>query len=171
MMDSPTVRIASPDTPELWDGYFACRVRNLYTPFGLAPATADNPLDHPRPHEGGRPEIAHRCAVEPTGAVVACGRIDLQPDHADGPSAQVRYCAVDQSQRGRGVAQLLLASLEAFALEHSIRRVWMDARIPAVGFYARAGYEDLGPGPTKYDLIEHRVMARTIDAAPPRPTA
>lgn len=161
-MTSAGVRIVSPDTPRLWDAYLDCRVRNLYTPFGLPGSTADNPLDHPRPHEGGRPEIAHRCAVTTRRDVVACGRIDLQPDHHAGPSAQVRYCAVDESQRGRGVARLLLASLEEFALEHGIRRVWMDARLPAVGFYARAGYEDLGPGPTKYDLIAHRVMARIL---------
>ena len=45
----------------------------------------------------------------------------------------------------------------------------LNARLEAVGFYERLGYEVVGPGPTLYGQVEHKRMQKTlppIDADP-----
>jgi ribosomal protein S18 acetylase RimI-like enzyme len=150
--------IVSPTGDErLWAGYIDCRCRTLYRPFGLPDSCAASELDTPRE----RPEIIHRCVVE-GGAVVACGRMDLQVNHPKGPRAQLRYFGVGAEQRGTGVAQALLTHLEDRAREAGITHVWMEARVAALGFYMRAGYSDVGVGPTKWGVIPHRILERAI---------
>lgn len=152
------MEIVSPTSKgALWDAYIACRYRTLYEPFNLPMSCARSELDEPR----DRPEIVHRCVVV-GGAVVAAGRMDLQKDHAKGPRAQLRYFGVDTDQRGRGVSQALLRHLEARVREAGIALVWMEARAAALGFYARAGYADVGEGPNKWGVIPHRIMERKV---------
>jgi len=142
---------------DLWRGYLACRYRTLYQPFSLPESCGHSDADTPR----DRPDILH-AAVVSDQQVVACGRMDLQPNHAKGPRAQLRYFGLDESQRGRGIAQALLKHLEDRARERGIGHVWMEARVAAAGFYARSGYIDVGEGPTKWGVIPHRIMERTI---------
>lgn len=150
--------IVSPTHDEArWTGYLDCRRRTLYRPFNLPDTCADSEADSPR----DRPDIIHRCVII-AGNVVACGRMDLQPTHPQGPRAQLRYFGVDDSQRGKGIAQALLTHLEDRVREHGIDFIWMEARVAALGFYTRAGYRDVGPGPNKWGVIPHRIMERTI---------
>ncbi len=152
------MKILSPTaSDELWNGYHACRYRTLYQPFNLPASCAVSDADTPR----DRPDIIHACAVV-DGRVVACGRMDLQPNHPKGPRAQLRYFGVDTDQRGKGVAQALLRHLEDRARAAGITHVWMEARVAAAGFYLRAGYADAGEGPNKWGVIPHRIMERTI---------
>ncbi len=152
------MEITSPVSDEaLWNGYIACRCRTLYRPFNLPDSCAASDADTPR----DRPDIVHRCVVV-DGGVVACGRMDLQHTHPAGPRAQLRYFGVDESQRGKGVAQALLKELEDRARDAGITHVWMEARVAALGFYTRFGYRDIGIGPNKWGVIPHRIMERVI---------
>lgn len=151
------MHLITPDTDALWSAYLDCRYRNLYLPFGLDRSVTTSELDSPRLRNG----VLHRCVVI-EGTVVAVGRLDLQPDHPAGPSAQVRYFAADPSVRGRGVAHALLADLERCAQTAGISRVWMEARVAALNFYLRAGYSDIGEGPLKWGLIPHRVLEKRL---------
>src|SRR5690606_4085494 len=143
-VSEPVPKVVPPDTEELWQSSIECRYRNLYEPFGLGRECATSVLDSPR----NRPDVVHRVAVI-DGRVVGTGRLDVQADDARGPSAQIRYCAVDKAWRGRGVGEALIRELERAAAEVGVRRVWMEARVVAVGFYARTGYVDAGEGDRK----------------------
>ncbi|MDX2115160.1 MAG: GNAT family N-acetyltransferase [Planctomycetota bacterium] len=152
------MRVASPESDELWAGYLRCRYVNLYEPFGLPESVTTSELDTPRV----RPDVLHRLVLSDEGSIAAVGRLDLQPEHAEGPSAQLRYCAVDVPFRGRGAGQLLLSSLEEAALERGLGRLWMEAREAALRFYLRMGYRDIGVGPTKWGLIPHRILEKNL---------
>lgn len=152
------MEIVSPTSDAaLWDAYIACRYRTLYEPFKLPASCAHSDLDEPR----WRADVVHRCVLV-EGRVVAAGRMDLQKGHAKGARAQLRYFGVDADQRGRGVSQALLRHLEERVREAGIALVWMEARVAALGFYARAGYADVGAGPNKWGVIPHRIMERLI---------
>src|SRR5690606_38471312 len=96
------------------------------------------------------------------GRIVGVGRLDLQPGRENGPSAQLRYFAVDPDARGAGVGRALLAEFERLAREHAVVYLWMEARQEAVGFYERCGYADIGEGPTKWGIIPHRLMEKRL---------
>lgn len=155
------MRVIAPTTDEAWAAYLGCRYRNLYAPFGLPESCTTSELDAPR----DRPGVLHRMVmVERDGceAVAAVGRLDLQPGHSAGPSAQLRYFAVDGPHRGTGAGQLLMAYMEEQARDAGCVRLWMEARTVAANFYARLGYADIGEGPTKWGMIPHRLMARVL---------
>ncbi len=147
----------APDSDELWAGLIECRYRNLYQPFGLPRSCAVSELDEPRE----RPGVLHRVVLV-MGEVAATGRLDLQPGSSEGPSAQLRYCAVEPKFRGMGVGQALVRRFEEEAQAHGLGRVWMEARVAALNFYLRLGYADVGEGPLKWGLIPHRLLEKRL---------
>lgn len=153
----PTIELVAPLSSRLWDESIDCRYRNLYEPLSLGREWALSDLDSPR----DRPDVVHRVAMI-DGIVVGTGRLDLQPDHESGPSAQLRYCAVNSSARGSGIGRALVLCFEREAASRGLTRVWMDARDPAVAFYARLGYVDVGAGPLKWGIVPHRVMQKRL---------
>lgn len=170
------MHIITPDTDELWNAYLECRYRNLYAPFELPRTCTTSELDTPRV----RPEILHRVAafdasdtrivaaaqsatsVIRVGEIIvgAAGRLDLQLNHPKGPSAQLRYFAVDTALRGLGAGQALLRHLEDQARVAGCTRLWMEARCAALNFYQREGYVDVGEGPMKWGVIPHRILEK-----------
>ncbi|MGP1310889.1 MAG: GNAT family N-acetyltransferase [Phycisphaerales bacterium] len=156
-MINASLAIVDPQRADHWVEYIDCRVRNLYTPYGLPASCADNELDVPRNRQG----VFHRAAIL-DGHVVGVGRIDMQPRRKAGPSAQLRYFAVDASTRGTGVGRTLMQAFEGLARESGADLLWMEARQEALGFYERCGYADIGEGPTKWGLIPHRILEKRL---------
>lgn len=161
-MDLTThVRVSAPGSDALWQAYIACRVRNLYDPYRLPASCALSELDSPR----DRPDVLHRLVLDGE-SVIAVARMDLDPQEVPPscarPVAQLRYFAVDTNRRGTGVGRVLMHAIEREAVQRGRPAIWMDARAEAVPFYARLGYEDIGVGPTKWDMIPHRKMARSL---------
>ena len=57
------------------------------------------------------------------------------------PAWQLRGMAVEPALRGRGIgAQLLLAAEQSIANDSPTRQLWCNARVPAIGFYAKHGW-------------------------------
>jgi len=156
-----SLEIGAPDTEARWHAYVACRVRNLYEPYGLPSSCALSELDAPR----DRPDVLHRMIMDGV-QVVGVARLDLRPAEIPPECAarvsQLRYFAVDAARRGSGVGMALLHAMERASVERGRPMIWMDAREEAVPFYARCGYADIGPGPTKWGVIPHRKMMRAL---------
>ncbi len=58
--------------------------------------------------------------------------------------AQLRQMLVVQDSQGRGLGRLLVEHVEAALRGRGIRLLSMNARLEAVGFYERCGYERVG---------------------------
>ena len=96
-----------------------------------------------RPHQ----TVDDLAADEPAGAVafgafegselVAVGLVG--PDGEPG-DWRVRGMATAPSARGRGAGTAILQALVHHAITHGARRVWCNARTPALTLYQRAGF-------------------------------
>ncbi len=100
------------------------------------------------------------------GAIVATGRIQLLANERE---AQVRGMTVAPEFQGRGFGRRMLQALESCARGRGCDAIVLNARTTAVAFYAKAGYQDQGPGPTLFDAIPHRRMLKPIDHADYQP--
>jgi GNAT superfamily N-acetyltransferase len=82
----------------------------------------------------------HFAAVDGEGWVVGCLTLHLNAWEGR-PAYQLRGMATDDSVRGKGVGMRLMESAEAFVVGSGVGVMWCNARVPAVGFYLRAGWE------------------------------
>lgn len=100
----------------------------------------------------------HLMLVDAAGEALAVGRLH----RLDGHTGQIRYMAVAPAWRGQGLGRRLLAALEARALALGLRRIVLDAREAAAGFYLRHGYRPLGPGHVLFGTIRHVRMEKRL---------
>ncbi|MFH0862115.1 MAG: GNAT family N-acetyltransferase [Candidatus Altiarchaeota archaeon] len=142
------MKISTPETRVELERYYDLRWRILRQPWNQPRGSEKDPL------EG---ESVHVMASEGQ-MVLGVGRGQLNtPDEA-----QIRYMAVDESQRGRGVGSMILFELEKRLAERGAGHIVLDARESAVGFYEKHGYSIVGESHTLFGAIPHKRMRKTI---------
>lgn len=97
----------------------------------------------------------HFCAVS-RGAVV--GSVSMKP--LDGDTVQLRQMAVVAERRLEGIGTRLLACGEGWAAARGYRTTVLNARLGAVGFYARLGYRAEGEPFAENTLPHIRMIKR-----------
>ncbi len=143
--------LVEPRTAREWESYFDLRWRVLRAPWDRPRGTERDDLDA---------ASFHLTLRDSSGAVVAVGRL-----HLNSPSeAQVRYMAVDESHRGRGLGSWILRGLEDRARSESVRSVVLNARDSAVNFYRRRGYSVEGPADILFGEVRHFRMRKDLIA-------
>ena len=79
----------------------------------------------------------------------------------NGDDFQFRKFAVDESMQGKGVGNSLLQYITDFALKEGGKRLWCNARITAIGFYLKYGFEHTGKLFTQngfdYEILEKKL--------------
>ena len=150
-------RIIIPTEDHELDAYFKLRWQELRAPWNQPPGSEKDELDI---------QSDHRLAVTVCGQAAGVGRLHLL---ADG-SGQIRYLAVAESFRRRGIAAALVATLEKTALEMSVQRIILQARSIAVPFYESQGYSVVEKTYVLYGEIQHYLMAKNLDSISPCPT-
>ena len=89
---------------------------------------------------------------------VGVGRI-----HSNTPDEwQIRYMAVDEEYRRRGIASKILQHLEDYARSKGARRISLNAREAAVNFYIHHEYQIIGDAYTLFDVIKHKSMQKIL---------
>jgi len=139
----------SPSSADDWERYYDLRWRILRAPW-----------NQPRGSEKDdrEAESSHLMAFDHDRRVIAVGRL-----HLNSPSeAQVRFMAVPESARGRGLGSALLEELEAKAAKAGAVRIVLNAREEARPFYEKNGYVVLGPAPTMFDVVKHVRMTKQL---------
>jgi GNAT superfamily N-acetyltransferase len=131
-----------------WDSYFDLRWRILRKPWNQPRGSERDALD-------GR---SFHLMIPDAAAPVAVGRLHLNSPE----EAQVRYMAVDPAYQGSGLGRKILQSLEIQAWSQGVKRIVLNSRASAVGFYARQGYETIGPGETLFGEIHHTKMCKDL---------
>jgi len=98
----------------------------------------------------------HFCALS-HGAVV--GSVSLKP--LDRETLQLRQMAVAEDRRRERIGAELLDCVERFARKEGFRRMVLNARLGAEGFYARYGYRSSGE-PFDENTIPHIRMSKEL---------
>lgn len=102
----------------------------------------------------------HLQAEEPDGELIGIGRLH----RCDNDSGQIRYMAVIERCRGRGVGKQLLTGLEQQARAWHLTTIQLHAREAAVGFYQHHGYRVIAPSHTLFGEIPHFHMQKRLQA-------
>lgn len=100
----------------------------------------------------------HLMAIDTSGEVLAVGRLH----GVDPQTAQIRYMAVREDQRGSGLGLRVLTGLEREAARLGFQTIVLNARESVAAFYQRHGYEDVGPGPLLFGSIPHRRFSKQL---------
>lgn len=90
-----------------------------------------------------QPNVLFAVARDAAGRAVGCGAIVLGPE-----AGELKRMFVSPAARGQGLAQQLLARLEAEAAARGCRLVRLETgpyQPEALGLYERCGYERCGP--------------------------
>jgi len=141
--------IREPLTAQEWENYFDLRWRVLRQPWGQPRGSERDDLDG---------KSFHLLVGDPTGTIVGVGRL-----HVNSPSeAQVRYMAVDDAWRGRGLGSRILRGLEDRALSQGVTNIVLNARAPVLNFYRRHGYVAEGPAETLFGTVRHFRMRKEL---------
>lgn len=140
-------QVISPSTAEEWQGYYQLRYQVLRAPWGQPLGAERDELEA---------DSAHRMVLTADGAVLAVGRIHQL---ADG-WCQVRYMAVAEAARGKGLGALVLQSLEQQGIAWGCRQLTLNARENAFGFYQNLGYQAGRPLEPLYGIAHQQMTKR-----------
>jgi len=140
--------IREPQSPEEFEHYYELRWRVLREPW-----------DQPRESEKDEHETGavHLMAwVE--GTLAGVGRL-----HFNSPTeAQIRYMAVEENYRNRGVGAEILRELENRARQKGARAIVLNARDRAVHFYQKNGYRIQGKAQILFGSVDHWAMHKEL---------
>jgi GNAT superfamily N-acetyltransferase len=89
--------------------------------------------------------------------LVGCVTI-MQRPHEARPAWQLRGMAVEDDVQRRGVGSMLIAAVDEVVASHAVRRLWCNARSPAIPFYERHGWVVAGEEFLIPIAGPHRVM-------------
>jgi N-acetylglutamate synthase-like GNAT family acetyltransferase len=141
--------VRPPQSHEEFAQYFDLRWRVLRAPWGQPRGSEQDELEN---------SAEHAMIVDDAGRVLAVGRLHFN-SHDE---AQIRYMAVDDEARGRGLGSLIVEYFEQIARQRGANVIVLNARNEVTGFYARLGYEIVGEGPTMFDIVAHSKMSKRL---------
>ncbi len=141
-------RIVSPVTGEEFEKYYDLRWRILRKPWGQPEGSEKDELENKSFHimvlEGDR--------------VIGVGR-----GHFNTSSQyQIRYMAVDENWRRKGVGTMILGRLQEYAAKGGAGQIVLKAREGAVKFYAKRGFKIVGQAHTLFGCIKHFKMIKEL---------
>jgi GNAT superfamily N-acetyltransferase len=143
------VEVRSPQTEVEFARYCLLRWLVLRAPWGEPPGSERDELDG----------IAEHAYVQSDdGRPLAIGRLHLNSPE----EAQIRYMAVAESARGKGLGRRIVEYLETIARDRGATTVVLNAREEVAGFYQTMGYEIIGAGPTLFGAVKHVRMQKRL---------
>ncbi len=142
------VTVREPRSDAEFEQYYALRWKVLREPW-----------DQPRDSEKDEYEAgAVHLMAWGDGTLVGVGRL-----HFNTPTeAQIRYMAVEEDRRSRGVGAEILRELEKRARERGAQSVVLNARDRAVRFYEKHGYATTGKASSLFGSVDHWAMRKDL---------
>ena len=77
--------------------------------------------------------------------------------------AQIRYMAVEEGYRRRGIGSMMLRRLEEMAKEKGAEYIILNARENAVNFYKKNGYSIIEKSYVLFNEIQHYKMMKILE--------
>ena len=144
----PNYSIKSPENEEEWDSYLLFRWEILRKPLGMSKDSLADSIED---------ESFHLMGIDEEKNVIASGRVHFNSEN----EAQIRYMAVDENFKRKGVGTEIVKELENYALSKGIERMILNARENAINFYLSLGYEEVGPYQSDTG-IPHKTMKKSL---------
>lgn len=149
------MKITEPKTKLDFESYYDLRWRILRKPWNQPKGSEKDDLEDKSIH-----------LVACAGSIV----IGVARAHFNSANeAQIRYMAIEQQYRGKGIGGKLLAELEKRVRQKDATHITLNARKTAVGFYENHDYEIVAKSHTLYDSIEHFKMKKNLQPCPIAP--
>lgn len=82
----------------------------------------------------------------------------------EGDDFQFRKLAVDPTLQRQGIGSAILNYITQYAVENGAHRLWCNARVDAMAFYARHGFAETAKHFTR-DGIDYVVMEKYLKTA------
>ncbi len=140
--------LKNPQTLEELEEYYHLRWEILRQPWGQPPGSEKDEFEK---------NSFHLMAVSDS-KIIGVGRLHSISSEA----SQIRYMAVDEIYRNKGVGSAVIEAIEKQAVLSGIKKIILDARESAVGFYQKHGYRITAPSHTLFGEIKHFRMEKTI---------
>ncbi len=142
------IAIRPPTSEKEWADYFHLRWKLLRAPWGQPEGSEKDALEDTTVHQA-----AFFC-----NKLVGVARFQVN----SAEEGQIRYMAVNESCRGKGVGRKLVHALEEAAAAKQVLRIKLDARENAVGFYQALGYKVIADSYLLFGEIRHFLMEKEL---------
>jgi len=144
-------KIISPNSDEEFKRYYHFRWKLLRKPYAKEPGTEIDQFE----------DISyHQMILNHDEKILAVGRIHFLSKNKD--AAQIRYMAVDNQYSNKGFGTKMLISLEIYAKKNKIKKIVLNSREHAIGFYLKNGYKKIKKTHILYNQIQHWLMEKEI---------
>ena len=144
----PNYLIKSPENKEEWENYLMFRWEILRKPLGMSKDSLSDSIED---------KSFHLMGIDDEEKVIASGRVHFNYKN----EAQIRYMAVDDSFKRKGVGTEIVKELENYAQSKGANIMVLNARENAISFYLSLGYEEVGPYQSDTG-IPHKTMKKNL---------
>lgn len=141
--------IGEPESVEEFEKYYALRWAVLRAPWRQPMGSERDEYEN---------DAIHVMICDETGQTLAVGRAHF----LDETTAQIRYMAVNDRIRDRGLGSRVLQELENKIAAAGRQKIILNARENALAFYERNRYKNEGPAPTLYNALKHFRMTKKL---------
>ncbi len=124
--------IRPPESKEEWKNYFIFRWELLRKPLGMSKESLEDDLED---------SSYHLMGIDDENNVIASGRVHFNNNN----QAQIRYMAVKDSYKRKGIGSEIVTKLEDYASSKGAKKMVLNARENALIFYLSLGYSEKGP--------------------------
>ena len=144
----PNYSIKSPENKEEWENYLMFRWEILRKPLGMSKDSLADSIED---------KSFHLMGIDDEEKVIASGRVHFNCEN----EAQIRYMAVDDSFKRKGVGTEIVKELENYAQSKGAIIMILNARENAISFYLSLGYQEVGPYQSDTG-IPHKTMKKNL---------
>jgi|TARA_B100001113_G_scaffold97402_1_gene78353 predicted GNAT family N-acyltransferase len=144
----PNYLLKSPENKDEWERYLLFRWEMLRKPLGMSMDSLADSIEE---------ESFHLMGIDEEGNVIASGRVHFNTSD----EAQIRYMAVDDNFKRRGIGSEIVTELEKYALSKKAVTITLNARENAISFYLSLGYSEVCPYQSDTG-IPHKTMKKDL---------
>ena len=144
----PNYSIKSPERSQEWESYLLFRWEVLRKPLGMTKESLSDSIED---------KSFHLMGIDAEKNVIASGRVHFNSEN----EAQIRYMAVDDRFKRRGIGSEIVDKLERYATSKGAEIMVLNAREEAISFYSSLGYEEVCPYHSDTG-IPHKTMRKSV---------
>lgn len=145
------IKIKQPESEHEFKSYYQLRWQLLRAPWNQPEGSEVDDIEE---------QCFHLMAIDENAQVIGVARLQFNSDD----EAQIRYMAVAGAYERQGIGRELVNAMETYVVESARRKIVLDAREPAVGFYQKLGYEVSEKSYLLFDEIQHFRMKKNINS-------